>query len=76
MNELNIENLEWLLMLAVDKKEECDFLIENQRKFYERSIDDLEKSFTYQARMSQLASANVCIAVISEQILKLKNVTV
>lgn len=76
MNELNQESLEWLLMVAIDSKEECETIIEKQRSFYKRSIDDLEKSFTYQARMSQLASANICIAVISEQILKLKNVTV
>lgn len=72
MNELNIENLEWLLMVAMEEKENCQYTVDKIQKMYFRTPSDLENSPSYKYRMSQLNSAEVCIAVISEQILKLK----
>lgn len=72
MNELNIENLEWLLMVAMEERGECQAIIDNLEMMFAESLTDLEKTYSYNSRLFQMNNANICIAVISEEILKLK----
>lgn len=76
MEQLNLENFEWLLMVVMKEMEECEAVIERLTAIYSKSLEDLHKSPSYQERMKQFNSSKIWTLIISEQILKLKNVTI
>lgn len=72
MNELSIDTLEWLLVVAIEEKERIREVINSMKSIFRNSQEDLKKSEYFIERERQMICAEAALMYLSMQITQRK----